>query len=444
MTGTLYRTLWRWHFYAGLFVMPMVLLLALTGSLFLFKPQIDAFEERAWRGLATAPVVSADAQVAAALAAFPGARLHAYRLPAAPGDAALVHVGPVNGGMRDVFVAPDGRVLGALDPDQRLMAVVQRLHGQLLLGPAGSWLVELAASWAIVMIITGLVLWSPRRAGLAGVLWPRFGAGGRLVWRDLHAVAGFWVAGLALVLLLTGLPWADAWGRGFKAVRAELGWVKGRQDWTIGGRPASDAGPGTHAEHGHQAMLAMATAAAPAVTLAQMVEQARARQLAWPALVKPGAAGGDGWTVQSESQNRPLRVTLVYGRDGRLLRREGFADKHPIDQVIGYGVAWHEGQLFGWVNQLIGLTTALLLVTLSVTGFVMWRRRKPADRLGAPPPSAATPRRMWLVPVTLALALLLPLLGVSLLVLLAFDQWLLPRLPGFAHWLGARPPTSGP
>jgi uncharacterized iron-regulated membrane protein len=37
----LYRTLWRWHFYAGLFVIPFILLLSVSGSLFLFKPQID-------------------------------------------------------------------------------------------------------------------------------------------------------------------------------------------------------------------------------------------------------------------------------------------------------------------------------------------------------------------------------------------------------------------
>ncbi|HRE36624.1 MAG TPA: PepSY-associated TM helix domain-containing protein, partial [Sphingopyxis terrae] len=69
----LYRTIWRWHFYAGLFVIPFILILSLTGAAYLFKPQIDRWEERDWRGLAAAQRVDADAQVAAALAAFPGA-----------------------------------------------------------------------------------------------------------------------------------------------------------------------------------------------------------------------------------------------------------------------------------------------------------------------------------------------------------------------------------
>ena len=67
----LYRTIWRWHFYAGLFVIPFILILSLTGAAYLFKPQIDRWEERDWRGLAAAQHVDADAQVAAALTAFP-------------------------------------------------------------------------------------------------------------------------------------------------------------------------------------------------------------------------------------------------------------------------------------------------------------------------------------------------------------------------------------
>ncbi len=41
-----YRALWRWHFHAGLFCIPFVIVLALTGSIYLFKPQIDAFADR--------------------------------------------------------------------------------------------------------------------------------------------------------------------------------------------------------------------------------------------------------------------------------------------------------------------------------------------------------------------------------------------------------------
>lgn len=435
---TLYRTLWRWHFYAGLFVVPMLLVLALTGAVYLFKPEVERWEERAWRGLPVAGAVSPDAQVRAALAAHPGARLHSYRLPAGEGDAALVHLAlPGGAAMRDVFVAPQGQVVGSLDPDRRIMAVAHDLHGQLLLGPRGSWLVELAASWAIVMIVTGLYLWWPRGRGAAGVIWPRLRQGSKVAWRDAHAVTGFWVSGLALVLLVTGLPWADVWGSAFKAVRAELGWVKGQQDWTIGGR-APDAGE--HAEHDHAAMMAMGPMlhghhGMSPVGLSEIVARAQGEHLPFPVIVTPPGAA-PAWTVKSDTQNRPRRVTLTYDAlTARELTRETFADKHPIDRVVGYGVAWHEGQLFGWVNQLIGVLTALLLAALSVTGFVLWRRRKPAELLGAPPAlRGGTARGGWAI--LLALAAVLPLLALSLLAVWLAERLVLARLPGVADWLG--------
>ena len=452
MDGAVYRTIWRWHFYAGLFVMPMILLLATTGAFYLWKPQIDRWEERAFRNLQTGGAVAPSVQRDAALAAFPGATMSSFRLPERPGDAAMVHLAlPARQGMRDVFVSPQGKVLGALDPERRLTMLDQKVHGQLLIGRAGSWIVELAASWAIVMIATGLWLWWPRSARLAGVIWPRLHLRGRPLWRDLHAVTGFWVSGLALVLLFTGLPWADAWGHAFKAVRAELGMIKGQQDWTLGGKAPAPAADDTvaHAGHDHAAMMAdagmpMATpsTSADAALFDLVVGKAAGEELAFPALVEPPRGVHDNWTAKSDSQNRPLRASIRYdATSGLEIGRDGFAGKHVVDRVVGYGIAWHEGQLFGLVNQLIGTATALALILLSVSGFIMWRKRKPANTLGAPPRPTA-PR----VPVAIRLLfgfflLWLPLFTASLLALWLFDRLALPRAPRLARWLGM-PVTS--
>jgi uncharacterized iron-regulated membrane protein len=39
--ASFYNLAWRWHFYAGLFVAPFMILLAITGIIYLFKPQLD-------------------------------------------------------------------------------------------------------------------------------------------------------------------------------------------------------------------------------------------------------------------------------------------------------------------------------------------------------------------------------------------------------------------
>lgn len=433
----LYRTIWRWHFYAGLFVIPFILILSLTGAAYLFKPQIDRWEERAWRGLPATGAVDSDAQVRAALVAFPGASFHYYRIPAAPGDAAVVHLGLPDGGMRDVAVSPRGRVIGSADPDARWSAWLARLHGSLLVGRAGKLIVELAASWAIVMMLTGLYLWWPRGRGLAGVAWPRLSLGGRTALRDLHAVTGFWVSGLALVLLFTALPWTDVWASGFRAMRAEMGWVSGVPDWKGGVDP--------HAAHDHHAMAAaMSTGPAPRAPLEYIVLRARAEHMPAPAIIQPpgapnmfGPPNGNVWTLTTLTQNRPLVRKVSYDPETSIeVAREGFADKHMIDRVVNVGIAWHEGQLFGLANQLIGVATALAMIALALSGFLMWRRRKPDNALGAPPLPRDPARFKGVAAIVLLLAAFLPLLAASLVLLWIVDRLVLPRLPRAARWLG--------
>ena len=64
-----HRTIWRWHFYAGLFCIPFVTWLSITGAIYVFKPQIEAWLDKPYAHLTLAgPRASGAAQVAAALA----------------------------------------------------------------------------------------------------------------------------------------------------------------------------------------------------------------------------------------------------------------------------------------------------------------------------------------------------------------------------------------
>jgi uncharacterized iron-regulated membrane protein len=371
-----YNAVWRWHFYAAMLCVPFVLWLAATGTLYVWKPQIEAWLDRPYDTLAVSPPVSADAQVAAALNAVPGARLHKYQLPGAPGQAVRVVVG-VGGDETLIYVDPaTARVLHTVPMEAQPMRIVSRLHGNLLIGNPGSYLVELAACWAVVMLLTGLYLWWPRgRRGLAGVVYPRLRSGRRLFWRDLHAVSGIWVALLALGLILTGLPWAKAWGSYFEQVRQIAGAVDGPADWTIGSPPAARAMLGDHADHGG---MAMAHVAAQPGELDRVIAAVAPLRLAAPVMIAPPAKAASVWTVTSDAQNRPLRTALtIDGARGAVLTRRDFAQRHWVDRAVGYGIAAHEGALFGLANQLLSTITALLLVLLAVSGTVLWWRRRP-------------------------------------------------------------------
>jgi uncharacterized iron-regulated membrane protein len=108
----------------------------------------------------------------------------------------------------------------------------------------------------------------------------------------------------------------------------------------------------------------------------------------------------------------------------------------------------HEGQLFGWVNQALGLIAALGLVTLSISAFVMWRKRAPlgplagplAGLLGAPPPIPDHKVGLGLAALIIGFGLFLPVLGMSILAIAAVERLVLSRIQGARVWLGLERP----
>ena len=239
-----YRTIWRWHFYAGIFCIPFVIWLAATGSIYLFRPQIERWLDRPYDHLQlTGAPASPEAQIQTAMNAVSESSLHSYELPQTPQSAVRIIVGKGRDEFR-VYVHPQTlNVMKVINEDRRPMMVMFHLHGELLSGDRGSRIVELAGSWAIVMILSGLYLWWPRQAGrLAGVLYPRLTKGGRIFWRDLHAVTGVWVSFLALFQLFSGLPWSKGWGDYLKEIRKATGMTAINQDWT-NGTSSEIAGP---------------------------------------------------------------------------------------------------------------------------------------------------------------------------------------------------------
>ncbi|WP_342454632.1 PepSY domain-containing protein [Sphingomonas sp. H160509] len=141
--------------------------------------------------------------------------------------------------------------------------------------------------------------------------------------------------------------------------------------------------------------------------------------------------------MSSDAADRPLRSDAqVDGATGRLVGRVAFADRHWIDRVIGYGIAAHEGALFGIANQILGTLTALLLTVLAVSGGIMWWRRRPTGLLGAPLPQNRPRFRIGLVAAIVGLGVYMPLFGTTLVIVLLVERVVLRRIAKTRRWLG--------
>ena len=290
----------------------------------------------------------------------------------------------------------------------------------------------------------------------------RIGLRGRPLWRDLHAVTGLWVSLIALFLLLSGLPWSSNWGNYLTWARNLWSVTAGTPDWPVGAtnQPAADrnavrarpvATPTTASVMpgmGTAEMAAMSQASAQASrtdeqpvpglrALDRIVPVVARLQVPAPVWIVPPPAGFDDWTISSQVQDRPLRVTyLVDPTSGAVTGTRTFAQENIVDRIVNIAVATHEGQLFGRLNQAILLLTAASLLLVSTSAVVMWWRRRPAGRLGAPLPTSAPQSSALLAGAIAALALLLPLFGISLLIVLTIDRATVPHLPGVRRWLG--------
>ncbi len=148
--------------------------------------------------------------------------------------------------------------------------------------------------------------------------------------------------------------------------------------------------------------------------------------------------------MKSLTANRPLRVNLtVDPESGAIVSREDFKDRPLVDRIVGIGIAAHEGQLFGWPNQLLGLMTAMGLIVVSASGMVMWLRRRDPGALGAPRPLGSMRGSLLLFAIIAVLGVYLPLFGVSLLMVLTVERFALRKLPRLRDWLGLTPPALG-
>jgi uncharacterized iron-regulated membrane protein len=178
--------------------------------------------------------------------------------------------------------------------------------------------------------------------------------------------------------------------------------------------------------------------------LDRMVATVRPLDLPPPVLIAPpskkkGFNASPDWTARSDTPNRPQRVTLTLDpQTAQVTRTDGFASRHPIDKVIGYGIAAHEGQLFGLANQLLGVLTAIGLITLSISGLVIWWRRRPLGQLGAPPALPEGRVAAGVGVLIVVFGVLLPVLGISMIAIALLERLALRHIPGVRHWLGLR------
>ena len=441
-----YNLAWRWHFYAGLFVAPFMIMLSLTGIIYLFKPQLDNLMYSDLLHVTPSHhQLSAEQLQQRVLSHFPQAAVSKYFPPLNAEDSAQFVVQEA-GHEVNVFVDPyRGEILGTQDAKFNLQAIARLIHGELMIGTVGDRLVELAAGWGIMLVVSGLYLWWPRGKSPAGVLWPRFTKRGRVLWRDLHAVTGFWGSVFLLFMLLSGMAWTGMWGKQYAELwntfpaamwndvpksdrqAGELNTGKVQTvPWALENTPMP-VSTGEHAEHMNHGNM-HAAPAAPKVSLQQVVNIATERGIEpGYSITQPKTADGV-FTVSVFADDPRNDATLHIDQyTGKVLADVRWSDYSAVSKATELSVMLHEGKFFGWLNQLLILLVCLMILLGSISGLVIWWKRRPTGGLGVPPLRHDLPRWKAAMVIMFGLAVAFPLVGASLVVVYVVDRLVLSR-----------------
>jgi uncharacterized iron-regulated membrane protein len=447
----LYRAVWRWHFYAGLFVVPFLLTLAVSGLIMVYGNSIETFLGKKHQIAAGGERASIATQALAAVESIPGGTLKLFVSPPSD-DRASVFIINTNGKDQVVVVDPHGpAILGNIVKDDTWFYWANRIHGTMLVGTVGDRLMEIAAGLGIVLVLTGLFLWWPRNGrSFPDAMLPDLTLRGRALWRELHSTAGAIIGVVLLFFLVSGLSWTGVWGE--KYVQAWSTFPAAKWDNV----PLSDD---THAKMNHGALKEVPWALEQTklpesgsnagvtglpegtpVDLDTVAAFAKANGFDEQfRIYVPGDEKGV-YTISADSMDADTtsptgdRTIHIDQYSGKILADIRFADYSLPGKAMAVGIALHEGTM-GWWNSALNVAFCLTVIFLCVSGVVMWWKRRPAGALGAPlyPRDYRVPKAI--LGIGACVSVLFPLTGLGVIVFAIID-FLLPRRikeAGFEH-----------
>jgi uncharacterized iron-regulated membrane protein len=413
--------LWRLHFIGGFLAAPIALTLAVSGILFAWNPQIDALRFGAiMTPSSTHAAVPLSEQVQAARDAHPDWKVHSvvpgHAVSWGPDVNTAVLMDPPGGengfsgptdGVNVYVDQATGRATGEIKVSDSSDSVLRNLHSNWTLGDGPRPLTELAGTWFLVSLLTGLYLWLPglRRRGAAAFTFRR-SVKGRRQSKDWHNFVGVAFVVPMIFLAITGLTWTQFAGERYQGIKAALAVPGDLQADTALPKGANDG-------------------AAPA-NIDKVGAAAAHAGLQNPVRITAPSGPGSGWVAASEDARFPIAKdqVVVDGSSGTVTGRVDYSDENWFNKLSTAGIAFHQAQLFGTATQVFMTLLAIAVIVLIVFGYRMWWQRRPQGGMGAPPPLRGWARNapLGLVLVVVLLAWLLPTLGLALLVWLVLER----------------------
>lgn len=482
-----WRLMWRVHFYSGMFALPFILMLAVTGLVILYTQPIQSLTQGDLRSVdeRTGEYVSFDEQAAAVEAAHPEAMVLDLTPPSDREASSRFFVDDGSSSGLHVFVDPyTAEVIGESKPGSGVIGLSNRLHGNLnndtftvpLPAVAALWsdgpvvrdyvvgdlVLEVLAVWTLVLFASGLYLFWPRRSrqstgskGARRLFGVRWAVGGRPRWRDLHGLAGFVMIPVMLLTIVSGMAWSSYWADGFSSLAERI----------TPGDPAeitasTSATRGDLDRFGNQIPWATGDRVIPSSYAPEVVDGTAPSPISLDTIVRIAQDEGmlPGHTISFPVNEVDEAGNTVYGSFtlyNSWPRQTGEARDVFVDQFSGatldeqdvygvgtiavgmdYLVSTHMGTQLGLVSRIFMTLLCVLSIWSVISASVMfWKRRRPGT-LGLPRRPADPRLTPKVVAVGIVIGIVFPLWAVVALVVLAVDRFVIRRVPSLRRAFG--------
>lgn len=369
------------HLVLGLSSGLIVFIVAITGCLYAFKEEIQGLnqsyryvEEQAGDFLLPSEVQPIAEKI------FPGRPVHSVGYGARNEAAEIVYYEIEPEFYSGAYINPyTGEVLKVIDFTKGFFPFVLDGHFYLWLPPQiGQPVVATATLIFVVLLITGMILWWPKKANVK----QRFSIKWSARWRrknfDLHSVLGFYTSWVVIVLALTGLVW------GFQWFAKTVYYTAGGEKELLYQEPLSDT-------------TRMATASDSENNLDLLWKKMKTKY--------PEAPLIEVHYPHSESASLYINIKhdeMTYWRSDYLFFDQytlqevepdhiygKFENASVADKLMRMNYDIHIGAIFGLAGKVLAFFASLLTASLPVTGFMIWWGRKNKKKRKVPRVSQA-------------------------------------------------------
>lgn len=378
--STLLKRLNAWiHLWLGLASGIIVFIVSITGCIYVFEAEIREFVED-WRAVEDrvgVPFIAPSILLDTAESYIDGVPASGLTYSHRFGAAAVGFTERVDGKMsfKVVFLNPyDGHYLGQQttiggDHFDFFRFIIDGHRALWLPYDIGRPIVGVATLIFVSLLVTGLVLWWPKRwtqATRDASFKVRWKAKWKRLNYDLHNVLGFYSLVLALILALTGLVWSFSW------------FDRGVYYLASGG----ESKPEHHHPH--------------SVVLTERLDSLSHKErldIAFQQVMDKGMpVQGIYLTPYLADEDDPIDITVYHQKGKWYDHSEYFFDRYTLAELEHPGSAYrganlaekvsmlnydiHIGSVGGILGKIIAFLASLTCASLPITGFFVWWNKK--------------------------------------------------------------------